>query len=91
MRARVVAALVVWLSPAVAGGWFRHRHNANRSDHDRVGRADVSGAGDQLKDAAKVEITHQDTLTVIEKRPDGGWGVVSMMTIRCRRPSCAAC
>lgn len=32
----------------------------------------------KLRDAAKVEITHQGKQTVIEKRPDGGWGIASM-------------
>ena len=32
----------------------------------------------KLKDAARVEITHQGKQTVIEKRSDGGWGLASM-------------
>ena len=58
---------------------FRHRHNADRADHDRVRRADVSGAGDAVAGRREGgDHPPGQTLTVIEKRPDGGWGVVSL-------------
>jgi hypothetical protein len=36
------------------------------------------GLTQNLKDAARIEITHQGKTLVLEKRPDGGWGVASM-------------
>jgi hypothetical protein len=36
------------------------------------------GLTGELGHAAKVEITHQGKVLVIEKRPDGGWGVSSL-------------
>jgi hypothetical protein len=36
------------------------------------------GLAGQLKDAARMVVTHQGKATVIEKRPDGAWGIASM-------------
>jgi hypothetical protein len=79
MRARAVAILVVLGVIALVGGWFLGTATTP------PGRTTITAGGlmfpglaPQLHDAAKVEITHQDNVTVIEKRPDGGWGVASM-------------
>jgi Domain of unknown function (DUF4340) len=79
MRAPVVAALVVLAVLVVAGGWYFGTATAPPE------RTTIASGGlmfpelaTQLRDATKVEITHQDKVTVIEKRPGGGWGVVSL-------------
>jgi Domain of unknown function (DUF4340) len=36
------------------------------------------GLADKLRNAAKLEITHQGKQTVIEKRPDGTWGIAAL-------------
>jgi len=79
MRARSVATLVVLGVIAIVGGWYFGTATtpASRTTITSGGLM-FPGLASQLHDAAKVEITHQDTLTAIEKRPDGGWGVASM-------------
>ena len=79
MRAGAVALLAALGVAAVAGGWYLG--TATTPDE----RTAVDGGGlmfpnlaPRLADAAKLEITHQGKETVIEKRPDGAWGVASL-------------
>jgi hypothetical protein len=79
MRALTLAALVVAASGAVAGGWY---YGVAMKPHEQTaipgGGLMFPGLAAKLHDAAKLEITHQGKQTVIEKRPDGGWGVASL-------------
>jgi hypothetical protein len=79
MRARAVIILVVVGVSALVGGWFL---GTATTPPERTAIATgglmFPDVAPQLKNAAKVEITHQDNVTVIEKRPDGAWGVASM-------------
>jgi hypothetical protein len=64
---------------ALAGGWY---FGAATTPVERTtlagGQLMFPDLAPRLKDAARVEITHQGKHTVIEKRPDGGWGIASM-------------
>ena len=79
MRAGAVALLAVLGVAAVAGGWY---FGAATTPDEQTA---VNGGGlmfpnltSRLADAAKLEITHQGKQTIIEKRPDGAWGVASL-------------
>ena len=64
---------------AVAGGWyFGTQETPSERTTVAGGALMFPDLAPRLRDAAKVEITHQGKQTVIEKRPDGGWGVASM-------------
>ncbi len=79
MRARSVGVLVALGALALAGGWY---FGAATTPAEQTavagGQLMFPGLTAKLKDAAKLEITHQGRQTVIEKRPDGAWGVASM-------------
>jgi len=79
MRVQSVAALVALGVVAVAGGWY---FGTATTPAERTtvasGGLMFPGLAPRLQDATKVEITHQGTRTVIERRPDSGWGVASM-------------
>jgi hypothetical protein len=79
MRGRSVGALVALGVLALAGGWY---FGAATTPAELTtisgGQLMFPGLAAKLKDAAKLEITHQSKQTVIEKRPDGAWGVASM-------------
>lgn len=79
MRARSVGLLVGLGVLAVAGGWY-FGTATTPSERTTVagGKLMFPDLAPRLQDAAKVEITHQGKQTVIEKRPDGGWGIASM-------------
>ena len=79
MRALTLIALVVAGGAAVAGGWYYGTATVPREQTAISGGGLMfPGLAAKLHDAAKLEITHQGKQTVIEKRPDGGWGVASM-------------
>jgi hypothetical protein len=79
MKARGVGLLLILGAIALAGGWY---FGTATTPPERTA---VSGGAlmfpdltPRLRDAARVEITHQGNQTVIQKRSDGGWGVASM-------------
>ncbi|HBK08619.1 MAG TPA: hypothetical protein DDZ81_22670 [Acetobacteraceae bacterium] len=79
MSGRRLAILLSVAILALAGGWYFGTATT------RVEQATVAPGTlmfpdltPKLASAAKLEITHQGKQTVIEKRPDGGWGVASM-------------
>jgi len=79
MRAGTVAVLAATAVVAVAGGWyFGTRTTPSERTNVASGKLMFPDLAPRLKDAARIEIIHQGTQTVIEKRPDGGWGIASM-------------
>ncbi|WP_428485070.1 DUF4340 domain-containing protein [Rhodopila sp.] len=66
--------------------WPAHRHGwyfgtaTTPSEQTTVaaGKLMFPGLAPRLQKAAKVEITHQGKQLVIEKRPDGDWGIAAM-------------
>jgi hypothetical protein len=79
MRARSVWILAALGVIAVAGGWFfGTRTTPNEQTTVASGALMFPGLAPKLQDLARVEIIHQGKQTVIEKRPDGAWGVASM-------------
>jgi hypothetical protein len=83
MRGRTVAALVAAAVVALVDGWYFGPATTPR-EQTRVagGSLMFPDLADKLRNAAKLEITHQGKQTVIEKRPDGQggghWGVAAM-------------
>lgn len=79
MRARGVALLLAMAVLALAGGWyFGIASTPVEQTFVARGALMFPNLAPALQQAAKVEITHQGKQTIIEKRSDGGWGVVSM-------------
>src|SRR4051794_13092574 len=79
MRGCTAAALVAVAVVVVAGGWyFGTATTPPEQTHLAGGSPMFPGLADRLATATKLEITHQGRQTVIEKRPDGQWGVASM-------------
>lgn len=79
MRGRTVWILLALGIIAVAGGWYFG--TATTPDEQTTvagGKLMFPDLAPRLRNLAKIEITHQGKQTVIEKRPDGGWGVASM-------------
>ena len=79
MRARTVGLLAALGAIAIAGGWyFGTRTTPSGRTAVAGGELMFPGLAPRLRDATRVEITHQGKQTVIEKRADLGWGVASM-------------
>jgi Domain of unknown function (DUF4340) len=79
MRARSVWILVALGVLAVAGGWyFGTRTTPGEQTTLAGGKLMFPDLAPKLRDVARIEISHQGKQTVIEKRPDGEWGVASM-------------
>ncbi|WP_428488535.1 DUF4340 domain-containing protein [Rhodopila sp.] len=79
MRPRGVATLAALGLVAVLGGWyFGTRTTPDEQTTIARGQLMFPDLAPKLRDVARIEITHQARQTVIEKRPDGGWGVASM-------------
>jgi hypothetical protein len=79
MRGRSVGALAALGVVALAGGWYFGAATTPGGQTAMAGgQLMFPGLTAKLKDAARLEITHQGKQTVIEKRPDGAWGVASM-------------
>ena len=79
MRVRTVGLLLGLGILAIAGGWYFG--TATKPAEQMAvsgGQLMFPDLAPKLKDAARVEITHQGKQTVIEKRADGGWGLASM-------------
>jgi Domain of unknown function (DUF4340) len=79
MRPVTVAALVAVGVVALAGGWY-FGTATTPSERTAVASGGLMfpGLAPRLQDATKIEITHQGKPLVIEKRPNGAWGVASM-------------
>ena len=79
MRARGVATLAILGLVAVLGGWyFGTRTTPDEQTTIARGQLMFPDLAPKLRDVTRIEITHQVKQTVIEKRPDGGWGIASM-------------
>jgi hypothetical protein len=79
MRPATLAALVVAAAAAVAGGWYFGIATTPREQTSvAAGTLMFPDLAAKLHDAAKLEITHQGKQTVVEKRPDGTWGIAAM-------------
>lgn len=79
MRPRGLGLLVAAGVLALAGGWYFGTATTPSEQTSMFGgKLMFPDLAPKLRDAAKVEITHQGKQTVIEKRADGGWGVASM-------------
>ena len=79
MRTRTIALLLGFAVVAVGGGWYFG--TATRQAEQTTlaaGTLMFPDLAPKLKDAAKIEVTHQGKQTVIEKRPDNGWGIAAM-------------
>jgi hypothetical protein len=79
MRARAVAVLVALAVVALAGGWyFGARTVPSEQTFVAGGSLMFPDLAPRLRQAVRIEITHQGKLTTIEKRSDSGWGIASM-------------
>jgi Domain of unknown function (DUF4340) len=79
MRARAAGLLTALGVVAIAGGWyFGTATNPGERTAVASGALMFPDLAPALRNAAKIEVTHQGKQTVIEKRADGGWGIASM-------------
>jgi hypothetical protein len=79
MRPRAVALLVALAVVAVAGGWyFGTATTPGEQTTVAGGKLMFPDLAPQLLHVVRIEITHQGKPTVIEKRPDGDWGIAAM-------------
>ena len=79
MSGRRLVILLVVAVLVLAGGWyFGTATRPTERASVAAGTLMFPDVTPKLAGAAKLEITHQGKQTVIEKRPDGGWGVASM-------------
>jgi hypothetical protein len=79
MRARSVGLLIGLGVLALAGGWYFGTATTPDERTSVVGgQLMFPDLTPKLKDAARVIVTHQGKDTVIEKRPDGAWGIAAM-------------
>ncbi|PPQ30511.1 DUF4340 domain-containing protein [Rhodopila globiformis] len=79
MRGRTAAALVAVAVVVVAGGWyFGTATTPPEQTQVASGSLMFPGLAGKLDKATKLEIVHQGKQTVIEKRPDGAWGIASL-------------
>ncbi|HEY8288522.1 MAG TPA: DUF4340 domain-containing protein [Acetobacteraceae bacterium] len=76
MTPRTLAILVVLGVVALGGGWY-FGIGANPGEQRSVdaGKLMYPGLTTKLQAATRIEIVHQGKSTVIEKRPDGQWGL----------------
>ncbi len=87
MTPRSLIALVVLGAAALAGGWyFGTATTPSEQTSIPSGGLMFPGLAQKLQDAARLEITHQGKQTVIEKRPDGAWGIASMRDYPVQEP-----
>jgi hypothetical protein len=78
MRVRTVGLLLGLGVLALAGGWyFGTATTPTEQTSISAGQLMFPDLAPRLRDAARVEITHQGRQTVIEKRSDGVWGLAS--------------
>jgi Domain of unknown function (DUF4340) len=64
---------------AVAGGWyFGTRTEPAAQTNIAAGTLMFPGLANQLASVTKIEVAHQGTNLIIEKRPDSQWGIASM-------------
>ena len=76
MKPRTLIALVVIGILAIGGGWyFGTAQRAGEQQAYSGGRLMFPDLAPKLQDAARIEITHQDKTTAIEKHGDT-WGLV---------------
>jgi hypothetical protein len=79
MRGRAVGLLVGLAILAIAAGWyFGTATTPAEQTTMAAGQLMFPDVAAKLKDAVRLEITHQGKQTVIDKRPDGAWGVASV-------------
>ena len=79
MRSRSVLILLLLGIAALGGGWYFGTATTPREQtFVAKGKLMFPDLAAKLHNLAKIEITHQGKQTVIEKRPDEGWGVASM-------------
>lgn len=79
MRAVSVAVLAVCGAAALGAGWYFGSATTPAQQTTEQGeKLMYPGLAAKLADVAKLEITHQNSKLVIEKRPDGAWGVASL-------------
>jgi hypothetical protein len=79
MRVRSVGTLVALGVVALFCGWyFGTRTTPGEQTTIAGGKLMFPDLAPKLRDVTRIQITHQGKQTVIEKRPDGGWGVASM-------------
>ena len=91
MKPRTLIALVVIGVLAIGGGWyFGTAQRAGEQQAYNGGRLMFPDLAPKLQDAARIEITHQNKTTAIEKHGDTwGWSIAAATW--CRPASCAAC
>ena len=79
MRGRTVGVLTLLGVLALAGGWY-FGVATTPVEQTSVARGQLMfpNLAGQLQAAARVIVTHQGKQTVIEKRPDGAWGIAAM-------------
>ena len=79
MKARTLAILAACGVVALFGGWY-FGTRTEPADQAAIagGRLMFPDLAAKLASVAQVEIRHQDTILVIEKRPDGQWGLVAL-------------
>src|ERR1700760_4826934 len=79
MRLGTLSLLVALGVVAIAGGWY---FGAATTPTEQTvvsgGMLMFPDLAPRLRDATRVEITNQSKTTVIEKRPDGAWGIAAM-------------
>ena len=77
MRSYQIGLLAALGIVAVGGGWY---FGAGSTPAEQVagGQLMFPDLAPRLRDAVKIEILHQGKQTVIERRPNGGWGIASM-------------
>jgi hypothetical protein len=79
MRPLTTISLIVVAILVLGGGWyFGTATTPTETTAIATGQLMFPDLAPKLTQASKIEITHQGKQTVIEKRPDGGWGIAAM-------------
>jgi hypothetical protein len=78
MNPRIVSLLAALGILALAGGWYFGTGTTPAEQTVARGQLMFPDLAPRLKDAVRVEISHQGKQTVIERRPDGAWGIAAM-------------